>query len=166
MRLRKLFIITAALMSVPAIAAAQTYTPVQSASIALSQTTVARGASLTATVTGGTTASQQFNGTVSWFVNSVRTQVGTSSANASGGASITFVVPSTLETGAHTVEATGTSVAGTTLTVTRAFTVSGGTGLARTGSSNTGDMVRLGGALLVVGAALAFGVRRRTARAA
>jgi hypothetical protein len=164
MRLRKLFILTAALLAIPAAAVAQTYTPVQSASITLNQTTVARGSSLTATVVGGTTGSQRFVGTVTWFVNSTRTQVGSSTAS-NGGASLTFVVPSTLETGAHTVEASGTSEAGTALTVTRAFTVSGGTSLARTGASNTGDLVRLGGALLIVGAVLVYGVRRRVARA-
>lgn len=168
MRLRKLFIITAALLAVPAAAlAADNYTPVTSASLALSQTTAARGSTMTATANPGSTDAQEFNGAVSWFVNSTRVQVGSSNANSAGGASLTFVVPSTLESGAHTIEATGTSAAGTTLTVTRAFTVSGGTALARTGApSNTDDMVRVGGALIVVGAVLVFGVarRRRTAQ--
>lgn len=162
MRLRTLLITAAALIAIPTSAMAQTYTPVQSATISVSATSVNRGGTLTAQVNPGSTAGQQFTGTVTWFTNSVRTQVGQSTAS-NGGASLTFIVPAALENGTHTVEATGTSVAGTSLTVTRSFSVVGGTTLARTGSSNAGDLTRIGGALLVVGAALAYGVRRRIA---
>ena len=87
------------------------------------------------------------------FVLSTPTQVGSTTANAQGVASLTFQVPRTLDPGAHSVELRGASGR----VVTGRFTVTSPTSarLAASGPTRETLPLALGGlGLLIVGTAL------------
>jgi LPXTG-motif cell wall-anchored protein len=118
-----------------------------------------------------------FNGgsTVTWTFNSTPVALGTTTAAADGTATINFSVPN-VETGSHTITATGTGAGGQTvtasLTLTAGFdviaagintptTVATTTGLPVTGSGDTGILVTAGAALVVAGSLTVLVTRRR-----
>lgn len=82
--------------------------------------------------------------------------------------SFSFVVPQ-VEVGPHTLEVCGTDTGGEALCRSIALEVVGNevtTSLARTGSNNTGTLVGVGAALVVLGGAAVYGARRRFASTA
>lgn len=100
------------------------------------------------------------------FLLSEPVQVGTFTVDAAGGSTGSVTIPADTAPGAHTLEFRGTGPDGQPKVVSAALDV-GGTGLAGTGPSNTGDVLRTAGIVFVVGLVLlAIAAQRRRARAA
>lgn len=133
----------------------------QALTLALSDTTVTRGQTITASVTGFAGGS-----TVTLSILSVEQQLGTFVVSAGGTGSRNITIPSNISLGAHTIFARGTASNGTAGSVSRAVTVVavstggvGGGGLARTGAVVVpAALVGLG--LVAGGAALKRSSRR------
>ncbi|HEX9694681.1 MAG TPA: hypothetical protein VGB64_00035 [Actinomycetota bacterium] len=104
-----------------------------------------------------------FQGPVNWIVQSTPRSVGSSFPNAQGIATITFVIPSDLDNGVHTLSASGFDLNGQPLTVTTTFTVAAAGGLTPTGS-NTIPWLLIGLGSVAVGGTLVGVSKRRTAK--
>lgn len=144
-------------------APAAAYPPVHSCQATISDTTPARGASVTASA-GCFQSGEQVNGNV----HSATVFVGSTTANSNGRATLTFTVPSSLPTGHHTLELIGqtsghVATEGFTLTRSAANTTrtSSGSGLPFTGGSDIWPMTAAGVGLVLVGGAAIAVVRRR-----
>jgi LPXTG-motif cell wall-anchored protein len=119
---------------------------------------------------------------VSWTLASTPTLLGTTTADASGHATITANLPGDITAGTHTLTASGTRIAGQPLSVstqvqvsaaaaaaaaaragvTPATTATGGGSLARTGSDNSG-LIKVGVLLVALGGGAVLVTRKRRA---
>ena len=150
---------------VSGVAGAQPYVP--ALTIAINDSTVVVGQTVTVTTTGwvpNTSVSHQLN-----------PPLGTTVADASGVAVLTTQIPN-VSLGAHQVCATGTAAGGDPRTprddtICTAITVgqpaappSGGAGLPKTGSSNTVPLAQIGVVLVVAGGLTVLGARKARSR--
>jgi hypothetical protein len=94
--------------------------------------------------------------TVSIFIASTPTLIGTTTTNSAGDFATSVVIPSGLESGTHTLSATGPAAGGGMKTLAAAITVKGGTTSAATSSgdapSGAGQAASGGGVLAFTGA--------------
>ncbi len=107
--------------------------------------------------------------TFTFTLSSGAVVLGTAVADASGVATLTFVVPSTATAGTHTVEASGTGADGLPLTVLTTVEVAGAAaagGLPTTGSSNTMSLTQAALAALVGGGLLVLIANKRRSTSA
>jgi LPXTG-motif cell wall-anchored protein len=166
MRRTSLFIGLASLASAGSILLASPATayPPTGQTLTLSSYSVHQGGQDTAHGTG-------FDGdnAVNGYIHSVRVFVGHASTNASGAATLTFTVPTSLATGTHTFQMVGAQTGDSrsvTFTVLPAVSAAGGSGSSGSGLPFTGGngiwaMTATGVGLVLIGGFALIGVRRR-----
>ena len=155
---------SAATLTLAAPAAA--YPPGNNSNASLSDTSTSGGETVTGSDSGND-AGEQVNG----YVHSARVFVGSTTANASGVATLTFTIPKSLASGTHTFQLVGQSsghVGSVTFTVTKSGSsspASNGSGLPFTGGNDIWQMTAAGAGLILVGGGVLMVVRRRRAHA-
>lgn len=161
------------LMSAPlsgTVAAQTGYPPGGVPTLSISDSTVTRGQTITANVSGF----QPGTSGVMTIASSVVRPLGSATVDGSGEFSLAVTIPTDISLGAHTITATGTGANGLPASASAAVTVvgpeGGGVGatgpLPRTGAASIAPLTAAGVGLVLIGAiAIATVRRRRTAQA-
>jgi hypothetical protein len=168
--LRRTFV-AGALLVAPVVGAIGLASPVAAApyppgtcSLAVSQSTVTAGTTVTVSTTN-CSSTYAPGASVDLIFTSDPVSLGTTTANGAGLISQAVTIPANAVNGAHTITATGAAAAGGTLTLSVGITVASSgssNGLAFTGGSDTLPLVFAAVAALTAGAALVIGSRRRS----